>query len=162
MIKALETRTSASKPYTVADMPPHAGPLGRINIPYDSEQYRDLLEWLYSKHKSQPSGNLVDAQQYDDIVQFLKREQTSEKGQKETKGQLQTNKWRHRIRQQNYVLQGVEGEQQVHKAVPKSDDVPTGLLRLLKIHEIPKVLHEVRVNTLGHAGQDKTVDEVRL
>jgi len=61
VIKALETRTSASKPYTVADMPPHAGPLGRINIPYDSEQYRDLLEWLYSKHKSQPSGNLVDA-----------------------------------------------------------------------------------------------------
>ena len=53
-------------------------------------------------------------------------------------------------------------EQQVYKAVPKSDDVPTGLLRLLKIHEIPKVLHEVRVNTLGHAGQDKTVDEVRL
>ena len=59
VIKALETRTSASKPYTVADMPPHAGPLGRINIPYDSEQYRDLLEWLYSKHKSQPSGNLI-------------------------------------------------------------------------------------------------------
>ena len=142
-------------------MPLHAGPLGRIDIPYDSEQYRDLLEWLYSKHKSQPSGNLIDAQQYDDIVQFLKREQTSEKGQKGTKGQLRTNKWRHRIRQQNYVLQGVEGEQQVHKAVPKSDDVPTGLLRLLKIHEIPKVLHEVQVSTLGHAGQDKTV-EVRL
>ena len=92
-------------------MPPHAGPLGRIDIPYDSEQYRDLSEW-------QPSGNLIDAQQYDDIVQFLKREQTSEKGQKGTKGQLQTNKWRHRIRQQNYVLQGVEGEQQVYKAVP--------------------------------------------
>ena len=87
MIKALETRTSASRPYTVADMPPHAGPLGRINIPYDSEQYRDLLEWLYSKQKSQPSGNLIGAQQYNDIVQFLKREQTSEKGQKGTKGQ---------------------------------------------------------------------------
>ncbi len=80
MIKALETRTSASRPYTVADMPPHAGPLGRIDIPYDSEQYRDLSEW-------QPSGSLIDAQQYDDIVQFLKREQTSEKGQKGTKGQ---------------------------------------------------------------------------
>ncbi len=53
-------------------------------------------------------------------------------------------------------------EQQVYKAVPKSDDVPTGLLRLLKIHDIPKVLHEVHVNTLGHAGQEKTVDEVRL
>jgi len=160
--KALETRTPASKPNTLADMPPHAGPLGRLNIPYDPVQYRDFLEWLYSKHKSQPSGSLIDAQQYADIVQFLEREQTDQKGQKGTKGQLQTSKWRHRIRQQNYVLQGVEGEQQVYKAVPKSDDVSTGLLRLLQIHDIPKVLHDIHVSTLGHAGQDKTVDEVRL
>ena len=162
MILALETRTAATKPYAIADMPPHAGPLGRTDIQYDPEQYRDLLDWLFSKHKSQPSGNLIDAQQYDDILQFFKTEQTSEKGQKRAKGQLKTSKWRHRIRLQNYELQGVDGKQQVYKAVPKSDDVPTGLLRLLKIHEIPEVLHELHVNTLGHAGQDKTVHEVRL
>ncbi len=34
-------------------MPPHAGPLGRLNIPYDPVQYKDFLEWLYNKHKLQ-------------------------------------------------------------------------------------------------------------
>ena len=61
VILALETRTAATKPYAIADMPPHAGPLGRTDIQYDPEQYRDLLDWLFSKHKSQPSGNLIDA-----------------------------------------------------------------------------------------------------
>jgi len=53
-------------------MPPHAGPLGRLNIPYDPEQYRDLLKWLYEQDESQTRGNyLIDAQQYGDVVQAL-------------------------------------------------------------------------------------------
>ena len=61
-------------------MPPQAGPLGQTDIPYDSGQFRDLVEWLYSKHKSQPGGELTDAQHYVDILQFSKTEQTAEKG----------------------------------------------------------------------------------
>ena len=56
--------------------------------------------------------------------------------------------------------EGKEGKREVYKAIDVTKDVPTGRLRLLHIHEIPEVLHQVHVNALGHAGQDETVAEV--
>ena len=139
-----------------------AGPVGRVDVTYVPDNYRDLLDWLYTKQESQPTSNLISPQLYADIKQFLEGEESAREGQKGSKGQLHSSKWRYKMRQQNYVLEGKEGKREVFKAVDVTDDVPTGRLRLLQIHEIPEVLHEVHVNTLGHAGQDKTVAEVRL
>ncbi|KAL3138868.1 hypothetical protein ABBQ32_005696 [Trebouxia sp. C0010 RCD-2024] len=49
----------------------------------------------------------------------------------------------------------------MYKQVQVTDNQPNQYLRLLQIHEVPKMLHEVHVNVLGHAGQDATIAEVK-
>lgn len=38
--------------------------------------------------------------------------------------------------------------------VQMTDNQPNQYLRLLQTHEIPKMLHDTRVNVMGHVGQD--------
>ena len=161
VMEVLETRTPATKPHTVADMTLNAGPVGRVDVTYVPDNYNDLLDWLYRKQDSQPTSNLIPPQLYVDIKQFLEVRKVLKEGQKKlgSTGQLHSSKWRYKMRQQSHVMEGKEGKPEVYKAVDVTDDVPTGRLRLVQTHEPPEVLH---VNTLGHAGLDKTVAEVRL
>lgn len=53
-----------------------------------------------------------------------------------------------------------QGEPKVYKPVDVTDNNPNGRLQLLKIQDIPAVLHHVHVSVLGYAGQDKTFAEV--
>lgn len=136
--------------------------VGLINIPFDPLKYSDLLDYLESEKRLHPTCALVTADDFQAIVDFLQADKDG--SNKFSKNQFRTASWRSKIRSANYVLEGKEGDQRVYRLnqTTPTDSNPDGRVQLLQLHELPKALHEVHVNLLGHAGEDKCVAKVGL
>ena len=136
--------------------------VGVINIPYASSNYSALLDYLETEKRLHPTCSLVTADEFHTIVDFLQADKDG--SNKFRKNQFGTANWRNKIRSAKYVLEGKEGEQRVYRLdqTTSTESNPDGRVQLLPLHEIPKALHEVHVNLLGHAGEDKCVAKVGL